>query len=269
MVTVNFLALIYEYQVPSAMSWGEVAGQNHKRSTLKYLQQILKKIASFDIKEIELWEGHAPYNTDNKEKAEKIRRQILDYNLYPRVYYAGFNKEKINIVERAFSFANLLGVSTITGTVPLSNNEAILKEIDRCARLYHIHYAIENHPHPCIESPEEMSNILKNYSPFIGTNIDTGIYHYQGYNVVEAIQKLSDRIYHVHFKDAVKTSRKLKNAGSISMAPGKGEVPFREFVSILEEIGYRGLLSVEHEPLYDPEPELKNALQYCREELGL
>lgn len=64
----------------------------------------------------------------------------------------------------------------------------------------------------------------------------------------KAIEVLLDRVMNVHLKDM-----KIEPGNQITCAYGEGIVPVRECVRILEENGYEGHYSIEHEPYnFDP-----------------
>ena len=110
-----------------------------------------------------------------------------------------------------------------------------------------------------------------------GFNFDPSHLHWQGVDSVEFIRTFSDRIYHVHIKDAAVT---LKGRQSILSShfnfgdprrgwdfrsPGRGGVDFEEIIRALNEIGYEGPLSVEWEDCgMDREHGAAEAAAFCR-----
>ena len=89
----------------------------------------------------------------------------------------------------------------------------------------------------------------------IGVTVDTGWFGTQGYDAARAIEELGDRVAHVHLKDVRHTGQPHDTCGY-----GDGVVPLQDCVEALERIGYRGGISVEHEPdSYDPRPEIRRA----------
>jgi sugar phosphate isomerase/epimerase len=92
-----------------------------------------------------------------------------------------------------------------------------------------------------------------------GFNFDPSHLHWQMVDSVKFINKFSDRIYHVHIKDAMVT---LDGESGILgshlgfgdhrrgwdfRSPGRGGVDFEEIIRALNRIGYQGPLSVEWE----------------------
>jgi L-ribulose-5-phosphate 3-epimerase len=88
----------------------------------------------------------------------------------------------------------------------------------------------------------------------LGVTIDTGWFGTQGYPADDAVRALRGRLRHVHLKD-VRAAGTHETCGF-----GKGVVPLRAVVQALAEIGYTGVLSVEHEPeLFGPGTDLAAA----------
>lgn len=87
----------------------------------------------------------------------------------------------------------------------------------------------------------------------LGVAFDTGNFRFAGEDVLEAFDKLKDRIRHVHVKD-----RALENIAGESnkealdgtklypCAVGSGVLPLTEVFAKLREIGYDRVLTVEH-----------------------
>jgi sugar phosphate isomerase/epimerase len=95
--------------------------------------------------------------------------------------------------------------------------------------------------------------------PEFGFNFDPSHLHWQGIDSVEFLRTFSDRIYHVHVKDAIVTLNGKSGilASHINFgdhrrgwdfrSPGRGTVNFEEIIRELNRIGYQGPLSVEWE----------------------
>lgn len=95
--------------------------------------------------------------------------------------------------------------------------------------------------------------------PEFGFNFDPSHLHWQGIDPVQFLREFPDRIYHVHIKDAAITLD--GRAGILSShlpfgdprrgwdfrSPGHGGVDFEAIIRTLNQIGYKGPLSVEWE----------------------
>jgi sugar phosphate isomerase/epimerase len=92
-----------------------------------------------------------------------------------------------------------------------------------------------------------------------GFNFDPSHLHWQGVDPVEFIRAFPDRIYHVHIKDAITTLNGKTGIlashlnfgdwrrGWDFRSPGRGGVNFEEIIRALNDINYRGPLSIEWE----------------------
>jgi sugar phosphate isomerase/epimerase len=136
----------------------------------------------------------------------------------------------------------------------------ILDEFKKCG----VKFALEVHPTEIafdIASAERALTALKNRKEF-GFNYDPSHLGYQGVDYVKFIRRFSDRIYHVHMKDAwwghgdgtVGVFGGHTNFGDARRywdfrSLGHGDVNFEEIIVALNDIGYQGPLSVEWEDI--------------------
>ena len=125
-----------------------------------------------------------------------------------------------------------------------------------------IRYALEVHPTEIafdITTAERALQALDYHGSF-GFNYDPSHLGYQGVDYVEFIYRFSDRIFHVHMKDAV-WSDIPKDSGVFGgylsfgdrrrfwdfVSPGRGNTDFEAIIRAFNRIKYTGPLSVEWE----------------------
>jgi sugar phosphate isomerase/epimerase len=98
-----------------------------------------------------------------------------------------------------------------------------------------------------------------------GLNYDPSHLRFQLIDYVKPVTEFKDRIFHVHAKDSEVFEDKLAEYGVFNKQldgpgtgywrfrmPGLGQVDFTAFVKALRDIGYDGVISIEHEdPLYE------------------
>jgi sugar phosphate isomerase/epimerase len=125
-----------------------------------------------------------------------------------------------------------------------------------------VKFALEVHPTEIafdIASAEMALAALDGRQAF-GFNYDPSHFGYQGVDYVAFIRKFSDRIYHVHMKDLY-WSNQATEAGVFGghlnfgdprrfwdfRSLGRGKINFEEIIRALNDIGYKGPLSVEWE----------------------
>jgi sugar phosphate isomerase/epimerase len=89
--------------------------------------------------------------------------------------------------------------------------------------------------------------LLRHYAaPCLGVNFDPSHGTLYGNDVVWAARQWGGRIKHVHLKDAVGRPGMPHDTFLFPLL-GEGEVPWKELFAGLDEIGYRGYLTVEFE----------------------
>ncbi len=143
-----------------------------------------------------------------------------------------------------------------------------------------IKFALEAHPTEIafdIASARKALKALNNH-PAFGFNYDPSHLGYQGVDYIEFINIFSDRIFHVHIKDAG-WSEYPAEAGVFGghtefgakgrywdfRSPGRGNVNFEGIIRALNRIGYSGPLSVEWEDSgMDREHGAREALEYVK-----
>ena len=102
-----------------------------------------------------------------------------------------------------------------------------------------------------------------------GLNFDPSHLDWQGIDVAAAVQEFRDRIFHVHAKDVAVAPARLARVGYGGdgwwryVLPGYGRIRWGEFVGALRDIGYDGVLSIEHEDrAFPPEEGFSKAARY-------
>lgn len=175
-------------------------------------------------------------------------------------------------------------VTTHIGVVPADENHERYKimqeacfELSRYADSLEAHFAIETGP--------EKSATLKKFLDALGSkgvavNLDpANLVMVTGDDPVGAVYNLKDYIVHTHAKDGIKyTSCDPEVVYSIIKLPediveseedpyremplGKGTVPFASYLKALEDIGYRGFLTIEREVGENPTADIFTAKEY-------
>jgi sugar phosphate isomerase/epimerase len=143
-----------------------------------------------------------------------------------------------------------------------------------------IKFGLEVHPTEIafdIASAERALKAVNNH-PSFGFNYDPSHFGYQGVDYVKFIYTFSERIWHVHMKDAgwsdVRTDAGVfggytdfgtKGRYWDFRSLGRGKINFEEIVRALNRIGYKGPLSVEWEDSgMDREFGAKEAVEFVR-----
>ena len=238
---------------------------------------------------------HAPENM-TREKKRELLRMMDDAGL---VFSAicgdlgrGFGDPELNpgLIEkskRIMELAKELGsdiVTTHIGVVPSDPAHDRYKVMqEACRELAEFadglgsHFALETGPEP--------SDVLKRFLDSLGSrgvavNLDpANLVMVVGDDPVNAVRLLKEYIVHTHAKDGIMVKRTnpeyvygvtptpedVRGATFYRELPlGEGGVNFPAYLSALDEIGYRGFLTVEREAGDDPVKDIGQAAEYLR-----
>ena len=146
-------------------------------------------------------------------------------------------------------------------------------------------YADSLHAHFAIETGPEVAATLRAFLDDLGStgvavNLDpANLVMVVGDDPVEAVYNLRDYIVHTHAKDGIMLERTNpeyiyrvtpmpENIKDISffreVALGEGGVDFAPYLKALEDIGYRGFLTIEREAGETPEKDIKTAMNHLK-----
>jgi len=242
----------------------------------------------------------------NSAKAKEIKKVFSDHkmvisslayydnNLHPEPK----KREAVhNHLYKVIDGAELLGVKlvgTFVGRDPNRTIDENLKEFQKVfkphleyAKKHNVKLIIENCPMEGWQKPEMAGNIA--FSPDnwkkmfelrpeenYGLNLDPSHLYWLGVDYLDATKEFASRIFHTHAKDTEIISKKL-SAGSIYGSgwwryrmPGLGRIDWGQWISILSESGYDGVVSIEHEdPVWEgSEEKVKKGLFIARRHLA-
>lgn len=238
---------------------------------------------------------HAPENmsaTQRKELLNRMKDNGLVFSALCGDLGMGFgnpqkNPELIEKSKRILELAKDLECNIVTthiGVVPSDVNHPryqIMQEA--CGKL--AHYADEMNAHFAIETGPETSLTLKGFLDSLGStgvavNLDpANLVMVTGDNPVQAVYYLKDYIVHTHAKDGMKLQdsdpeiiygikdiEDVIQAGEVfrEMPLGQGNVPFAPYLKALEDIGYRGFLTIEREVGEVPSKDIALAAEFLR-----
>ena len=261
MITCNYFMRIYDYVMPDPLNWGEMCDKYRAEFSRADFIKLAKEIRDMNYDCLEIWEPMFSHQVYSESDACSLAEELGVLGFRKLAYcIGGWSGDDVPQVEKAYLFAKALGAEVVTGGINVPTADIILPEVERCGKKYGLLYAIENHPAPNPESPEEVLALCTPYST-VGANIDTGIYNMQFFDVLAAADLLKDKVYHVHFKDTIK-------GGSNCLPIGEGDWPIDKMLLKLKEWGYDRMLSVEFEHHRDPAPGLIKSLGYINSVLN-
>ncbi len=218
------------------------------------LDELLGNVRDLGFQAVDVWEAHLDPETATDRHIETAVRLLRRHDLRVASLAGWFGSTRERFAA-ACRLAATIGAPVLGGSTSLVEQDRsfVLGELER----HGLRLGLENHP----ETPDQMlARIGDGGEGLIGTTVDTGWYATQGFDAAAAIERLAPHVMHVHLKDVLHAGPPHRTC-----AFGAGVVPLRECVAALRRIGYRGAISVEHEPEdHDPRPEIRVA----REQLG-
>ena len=256
-------------------------------------KEAVKRAAEIGAKGLQM------YSTTGENSPENLvgskRKELLDYvKSHGLVFSAicgdlgmGFidrekNPELIEKSKRIMDLAKDLESDVVTthiGVVPADKNHDRYKIMqEACFEL--ARYADSIGSHFAIETGPERSIVLKGFLDSLGStgvavNFDpANLVMITGDDPVQAVYNLKDYIVHTHAKDGIKfgesnpeeiyrmvfSENVVKNYKEMPL--GQGTVPYPEYLAALDDIGYKGFLTIEREVGDDPAGDIKTAYDF-------
>lgn len=236
---------------------------------------------------------HTPENMSSsarRELLDMVKSAGLQFSAICGDFGHGFGDAEKNpdLIERSKRVMDLACdletniVTTHIGVVPTEPSHpryAVMQEA--CGILSE--YADSLQAHFAIETGPETASVLRPFldglhSKGVAVNLDpANLVMVTGDDPVQAVHTLGDYIVHTHAKDGRKLLDKnpeviyglveeeiQSGQAFIELPLGEGDVPFREYLKALEEIGYDGYLTIEREVGENPETDIRTAAEYLR-----
>lgn len=207
------------------------------------------------------------------------------------------NPHKVEKSKRILDMAKELGTDIVTthiGVVPEDKNSDRYKIMqEACFELSS--YADSIGAHFAVETGPETSLMLKGFldslgSTGVGVNLDpANLVMVTGDDPVQAVYNLKDYIVHTHAKDGVQNfyvhpdkvygmpgadkilieGEHVTDADSFEEVPlGTGSVPFPRYLAALDDIGFKGFLTIEREVGDNPAKDISDAVSFLRNIIG-
>lgn len=262
-------------------------------------KQAIEKAAALGAQGVQMYATtgeHAPENMsaeDRKELLDMMKSNGLVFSALCGDLGMGFgnpekNPELIEKSKRILDLAKELETDVVTthiGVVPQDKNHPryqIMQEA--CGAL--CEYADSLDAHFAIETGPETSIVLKGFLDSLGSrgvavNLDpANLVMVTGDDPVQAVYNLKDYIVHTHAKDGIKLLDRdpeiiygiiedvIQEGSAFKEVPlGEGSVPFPEYLKALDEIGYRGFLTIEREVGENPAKDIAKAADFLRAQM--
>ncbi len=199
---------------------------------------------------------------------------------------AELNPELIDKSKRILELAKELGTDVVTthiGVVPNDPGHDRYKIMQEACHVL-AEYADSMEAHFAIETGPETASVLKGFLDSLGSrgvavNLDpANLVMVTGDDPVQAVYTLKDYIVHTHAKDGIRIFEKdpemiygvkmdaLSHLGKAyqELPLGEGKVDFPAYLAALEDIGYKGFLTIERECGENPEKDIRKAADFLR-----
>ena len=179
-------------------------------------------------------------------------------------------------------------VTTHIGVVPTEEDHPRYRIMqDACGEL--ARYADTLGAHFAVETGPEPASVLRHFldglhSSGVAVNLDpANLVMVNRDDPVAAVHTLKDYIVHTHAKDGrqlhacdpeivygvrPKDPDCVTDSSFIELPLGEGDVPFRAYLKALEDVGYRGFLTIEREVGEHPEKDIAAAVDFLKNIIG-
>ncbi|MBQ4516520.1 MAG: sugar phosphate isomerase/epimerase [Clostridia bacterium] len=263
-------------------------------------QDAIEKAAKIGAKGIQLLATYGKHSPEElvgekrKELMDMMKSNGLCFSALCGDFGVGFfnpetNPEMIEKSKRVLDLAKELETNIVTthiGVIPEDKNTERYKimqeacfELSRYADSLDAHFAIETGP--------EIATTLKMFLDDLGSkgvavNYDPANFvMVTGDDPVKGVYTLKDYIVHTHAKDGVRLKDSSpeeiykyideeKHSGReyLELPLGQGKVDFDNYLKALEEVGYRGYLTIEREVGANPADDIKLAADFLRNKIA-
>lgn len=260
------------------------------------ISSAVKKAAEVGAQGIQVYSTYGEMAPDNltegkkKEFVDMVKSNGLTISALCGDLGHGFgnaekNPQLIEKSKRILHLAKELGTDIVTthiGVVPQDPSHDRYKIMqEACFELSS--YADSLQAHFAVETGPETAEVLKNFldslnSKGVAVNLDpANLVMVTGDDPVAAVYTLKDYIVHTHAKDGrrlliknpevvygiieeeIKTGRAF-----IELPLGQGDVDFKNYLKALDEIGYKGFLTIEREVGDNPEADIRLAVDFLK-----
>ncbi len=259
--------------------------------------EAIDKAAEIGAKGIQMYSTrgeNSPEEMTNERKHElldRVKSNGLVFSALCGDLGMGFGNSELNseLIEKSKRILDLAKeletdiVTTHIGVVPSDKNHDRYKimqeacfELSQYADSIGSHFAVETGP----ETSETLCEFLDSLgSVGVGVNLDpANLVMVTGDDPVKAVHTLKKYIVHTHAKDGVKLADgnpeyiyrvvhpipdSFKGIKYFKEVPlGTGSVDFPKYLEALDEIGYKGFLTIEREVGSDPAKDIKTAADF-------
>ncbi|HVG00545.1 MAG TPA: TIM barrel protein [Chloroflexia bacterium] len=253
----NYVARQMGYNLTEGWGQGEKAASDYFQPIDTFaarLDEWLLNVRSMGFDAIDMWIGVVHPDWATEEHVTQAQALFRKHGM-AAYSYAGWIGSTPEYFTRICELAVALGIPVLGGATSMLAKDRNFV-VDTLKR-YGLRLGIENHPEKSVE--ELLAKVGDGGDGTVGVTVDTGWWGTQGVDAAEALEQLAPHLFLVHLKD-------VREVGAHNTCRyGNGVVPVERCVRVLQEVGYAGTISVEHEPdHYDPTVECVENLQMLK-----
>jgi L-ribulose-5-phosphate 3-epimerase len=237
-ISANFVARELGYNMTQGWMQGDGATQAHFAPIATFesrFRAMLSEIKALGFDHLDLWGAHLHPDWASEPHLALARAALHDLGLTVHSLAAWCGS--VDQIKGFARVANGVGATVLAGGAPIVQTSraealAILRDTG-------IKIAFENHPE---KSAAEILEQIGADTDVLGAASDTGWWATNHASAPEALRQLKDHLLTVHLKD-------IKQAGAHDTCRfGDGVADIAGCVAVLKEIGYNGVVGIEHEP---------------------
>jgi sugar phosphate isomerase/epimerase len=220
-------------------------------------QQAIPMLQQLHVRYLSIKELHLPYK-DSSEALASGRKELDDagFIVLSGGVVVTYHEENSQL-RKYFDYAKACRFPMLI----MMPTAAQLPAIESLAHEYNIRVAIHNHgpEDKNFPTPKSAYDAIRPFDRRVGLCIDVGHTARAGANVLESINRYSDRLLDVHIKD-------LKTTTSHSDCEvGRGVLPIPQILKLLQKLRYKGDIALEYEADPDnPMPGIRASLAYMQ-----
>lgn len=213
------------------------------RTFAERFERYLADVRDLGFAAVDVWQPMLDPRWVTDEHIDVALELLDDYDL-DVVSYAGWFGASPDDFEANCEVAAALGSPLLAGTTSVLETDLLHK--------YGLRFAYEN------EAERSAGEILAKIDAddALGVCADVGWFGTHGIDAAETLRELAPRLLHVHLKG-------VRQVGSHDACRfGEGIVPLERCVRVLQDVGYRGAISIEQETSpYDPGDDVRASLE--------
>lgn len=209
---------------------------------------MLEEIVALGFRRVDIWTAHLNWEWATPAHLEAARECLRARGLTVASYAGHFGDSPAEF-EAACLVCKALDIPLLGGGTSLLRTDRAAAV--RLLRKHGLILAVENHPET--SARELLDAIGDSDTDVLGLVVDTGWFASRKADVLECLREALPRLRHLHLKDVLPAAASpsgypFKDMGHETCCLGDGIVPVRDVLALLLQSGYRGDISIEHEP---------------------